>query len=121
QAEFLSGLLETRPDVVVFDVRPEALINRLQARRYCPVCGRIYNLVSAPPADPDHCDDDGMFLVCRVDDQADVIRERFRAYDQSTAPLLKHYGPTRIVRVDASRDCDGVAAQIEAALSAAEL
>ena len=125
QAEFLAEVLTARgyssPEVIVFDVHPDALVSRLEARRYCPVCARIYNLVSAPPAEAEFCDDDGMFLVRRPDDYADVIHERFRSYEHSTAPLLRHYGLNRILRIDAGQECEAVSYQIESALSRSEL
>src|SRR4030095_14413129 len=73
QAEYLSELLASRglddPSVIHLDVPGEALVGRLTARRQCPACKRIFNLVSQPPRKPDTCDDDGATLVCREDDQ----------------------------------------------------
>src|SRR5262249_37005787 len=78
QADFLASLLKNRglpnPTVISMDVPGEALIERLTARRQCPQCKRIYNLLSQPPRSEDVCDDDGAVLFCREDDREEVIR-----------------------------------------------
>jgi adenylate kinase len=104
--------------IVIFDVQPDLLVRRLAARRYCPFCGRVYNLVSAPPAEEEFCDDDGMFLVKRTDDDENVIRERLVAYERATAPLIRHYAGSVCHRIDAAGEIEAVASQIQAALSA---
>ncbi len=120
QAEYFGRMLRQRglpePEAVVLGVDSDLLVKRLTTRRLCPLCGRIYNLVSAPPSEDEYCDDDGMFLVKRADDEERVIRERFRAYERITAPLLRYYGHGRTHRIDASAEVDGVARRIEAAL-----
>lgn len=122
QARHLEQMLRDRrlpaAQVVIFDVQPDLLVRRLTARRYCPLCGRVYNLISAPPADEEFCDDDGMFLVKRADDEEDVIRERLLAYEGATAPLIRYYAGGPCHRIDAGADIETVAHQIQAALSA---
>ena len=117
QAEYLDRLLRKmkRPPAAVlnFEIDPAAVFARLTARRGCPVCGRVYNLVTQPPAEDGFCDDDGMSLVARTDDDANVIRERMRAFDRQTAPVLNHYRG-RLHRIDATRgDPQSVLAEIE--------
>jgi adenylate kinase len=105
-------------EAIVFEVHPDLLVDRLAARRYCPLCGRVYNLISAPPAEDDYCDDDSMFLMKRADDEEQVIRERFLAYERATAPLIRYYNGTVRHRVDAAGEIDHVAHDLQAALSA---
>jgi adenylate kinase len=104
QACFLDGLLEkrglARPAVIHLDVPAEALVSRLSARRQCPACSRIYNLLSQPPCQVDVCDTDGAALIRRDDDREEVIRQRLKAYDELTGPVLKHYAGSRCHRVD---------------------
>ena len=50
------------------------------ARRQCPACSRIYNLISLPPRTPGVCDCDGATLLIRDDDCEAVIRQRLRTY-----------------------------------------
>jgi adenylate kinase len=106
QAQFLCSAMRKRglPDPVVIhlDVADEVLVPRLAARRQCPTCRRIYNLLSQPPRVPDRCDDDGATLNLRDDDRESVIRQRLRAYEEQTAPVLAWYGAAAISKVDGS-------------------
>src|SRR5215471_11469734 len=60
QAIFFTGLLRERrlPEAAVIhlDVPDEVLVARLTARRQCPKCLRIYNVISQPPRVPERCD-----------------------------------------------------------------
>jgi adenylate kinase len=104
QAQFLSDLLASRglptPELVHLDVPAESLVARLTARRQCPVCLHIYNLISQPPRLPGICDADGAALICREDDREEVIRRRLQAYDQLTGPVLEFYSGHSCHRVD---------------------
>jgi adenylate kinase len=104
QARFLRDLLESRgldaPSVIHLDVPAEALVTRLTARRQCPKCLRIFNVVSQPPHEPGICDSDGAGLICRADDKEDVIRQRLQAYEELTGPVLDYYTGDRYYRVD---------------------
>ncbi len=106
QAIWFSNLLRERglpePVVMHLDVADEALVTRLMARRQCPVCKQIYNLISLPPRSPVFCDLDLSPLVTRDDDRDDVIRQRLRAYDELTGPILKWYGPRLVHGIDGS-------------------
>jgi adenylate kinase len=117
QAKFLSDLLENRgleaPSVIHLDVPAEALVARLTARRQCPSCKRIFNLVSQPPQKPGICDADGATLVCREDDQEDVIRQRLQAYDQLTGPVLEFFAGAKCHRIDGTHGPAEVSREIE--------
>ncbi len=106
QAIWFSDLLRQRglPDRVVLhlDVADESLVTRLTARRQCPVCKEIYNLISLPPRVPGFCDHDLSPLITRDDDGEAVIRQRLRAYDEVTGPILKWYGPRLVYKIDGS-------------------
>ena len=92
QAMHFSTLLRSRglpePVVIHLHVNADALVARLTARRQCPECRRIYNLMSQPPRNAGQCDDDGAPLMTRDDDQEAVIRRRLHAYEEMTGPLL---------------------------------
>jgi adenylate kinase len=87
----LAALHAGRPVVLHFDVPTDALIGRMTSRRLCPKCGRTYNLLSARPKTPGKCDDDGEALITRKDDREEIFRERLKAYDELTRPILAHY------------------------------
>jgi len=120
QAAYFSDLLRERdlPEPVVFhiDVPDELLVRRLGARRQCPNCHKIYNLLSQPPAVHGRCDGDGTALITRDDDQECIIRDRLRAYAEQTDPVLGYYGHSNVIRVDGTLPVSDVAAAIDEAL-----
>lgn len=91
QAETLGArLLERGFEQVVVNlaVDYDVILGRISGRRQCPRCGASYNLVSNPPREDSVCDRDQAALVTRPDDEEAVVRQRFEAYEQQTAPLL---------------------------------
>jgi adenylate kinase len=120
QAMYFSSLLEQRglgdPIVIHMAVRDELLVKRLTSRRQCTKCLRIYNLLSQPPKTEDVCDDDGAPLLTREDDREEVIRQRLRAYQELTGPILKFYGPSNVKTVDGSRSLLEVSMAIKQAV-----
>ncbi len=95
QAEGLDSWFGSRGqaiDAVVFLNVPEAEVaRRLGARRTCSGCGRIYNVISAPPGKEGVCDACGKGLVTRDDDKPAVIERRLQVYRDQTEPLLAYY------------------------------
>jgi adenylate kinase len=124
QAEALGKLLREkglpRPVVIHMDVPDDTLVARLTARRQCPKCLRIYNILSQPPKAEGVCDLDGTALLTREDDREEVIRRRLRAYAEQTGPILEWYGPANIRTVDGAASPAEVFRAIEAALREAE-
>jgi adenylate kinase len=123
QAEYLTGLLKElgleAPIVIHLDVPAESLVKRLTARRQCPTCKRIYNMLSQPPKVEGVCDADGAALFTRADDQEATIRERLDAYEKLTGPILNFYGPAKVQTVDGTQPMDAVGkAIVEAVLKA---
>lgn len=69
------------------------VVARMADRRVCPHCHRVYSLSANPPKVQDgsgeaRCVEDGWTLVRRADDRAEVIRERWKAYEEMTSPAL---------------------------------
>jgi len=94
QAKLLAELLVLRPVrtmVVHLVVDYNVIIARISGRRQCPQCGALYGVTSSAPEVPGVCDKDGMKLVVRDDDREEVVRERLRAYEQQTAPVLAFF------------------------------
>lgn len=124
QAKFMDEHLEReqRGELVVINlkVEPDILVERLTARRTCPVCGRTYNLVFAPPRKDSVCDVDGSALSQRGDDNEEAIRHRLAGYERETAPLIEYYrGQSVLHEVDGSRDSETVARELSEFLAAA--
>jgi adenylate kinase len=120
QARVFGALLHRRglpdPIVVHLDVAEDALVARLTARRQCPECRRIYNLLSQPPRVAGQCDDDHAPLLIRDDDCEAVIRRRLAAYQELTGPILQWYGSSVVRTVDGSQSPEKVRQAIEAAV-----
>jgi adenylate kinase len=94
QAKLLAELLVLRPIrtvVIHLVVDYNVIIERISGRRQCPACGSLYGIRSNAPRIPGVCDNDGMKLAVREDDREEVVRERLRAYEQQTAPVLAFF------------------------------
>ena len=119
QARHFSSLLQERglpdPIVIHLDVPDNALIGRLTARRQCPKCLHIYNLQSQPPRVAGICDADGAELLTREDDREEVIRQRLKAYQELTGPVLDWF-QNHVRTVDGSLGAEQVSQAIERAV-----
>ncbi len=95
QAESLDAWFESRGqeiDAVVFlNVSEDVVMKRLGSRRTCAGCGKIYNVISNPPAKEGVCDACGKPLMTREDDKPEVISKRIQVYKDQTEPLLAYY------------------------------
>jgi len=102
QADGLGVLLESLGQkvdhVLLLEVPDSELIRRLTARRSCPECGSIYNLVFNPPQSEGVCDNDGATLIHRSDDTEETVLNRLKVYQNQTKPLVEHYEPMGLVR-----------------------
>jgi adenylate kinase len=120
QATWLDGRLAaaTMPVVAVsIHVDYNQLLRRITGRRICPVCQTIYNVFVNPPKRDELCDVEGAGLVQRADDTEEVFKERMRAYEALTAPVIEHYRSLgRFAEVDGDRPIPEIAASITAAV-----
>jgi len=94
QAQLLAELLVMRPIrtiVVHLVVDYNVIVARMAGRRQCPVCGSVYGINSSAPNTVGVCDKDGAKLAVREDDREEVVRERLRAYEQQTSPVLAFF------------------------------
>jgi adenylate kinase len=117
QAFFLQQLIQERswpaPRVIHLDVPRSVLLARVTARRQCPDCGKIYNLLYSPPAKKDRCDLDGAKLTRRADDEDRVVDDRLRSYEQMAGPLIAHYSTRDYRRLDGNRAPAEISREIE--------
>ncbi|NPB04650.1 MAG: adenylate kinase [Thermotogae bacterium] len=122
QAKALDELLNKQgkplTHVIFVSVPDEEIVRRLTARRVCPKCGAVYNLVYNPPKSDEICDVCGTPLIQRSDDREDVIRNRLRVFKESTAPLVDYYRKRGIYHeVNGVGSVEEVLKRIEEALS----
>ncbi|MDX2150473.1 MAG: nucleoside monophosphate kinase [Bryobacteraceae bacterium] len=120
QAEYLDQLLPERglpePLVLHFDAPDPVLVTRLATRLSCPACGRVYNVKQRAPKRLGYCDQEGVALVSRSDDQYGVVVERLRTYREQTAPLIDFYRGRRLFQVNADRGPDEVLDELKGAV-----
>ena len=123
QAEKLGGLLEGNgsgdPRVIHLLVPDEVIVQRISARRSCPVCGSVYHLEHAPPKLADVCDQCGGALVARADDTEEAVRKRLEAFHRQTMPVVDYYRAKDWLRsVDGLGTVDEVFERISRSLEA---
>ena len=120
QAQWLDARLAAQPEslpvvAVSIQVNYNQLLRRITGRRICPVSQTIYNVYVNPPRREGFCDVDGAALVQRADDTAEVFKERMRAYEALTAPVVDHYRTLgRFAEVDGDRPIAEIASGIVA-------
>jgi adenylate kinase len=127
QAHALERLLETLRQpldaVVQLDVDYRELVRRISGRRTCADCGRVFNLLTCPPAaaHSELCPQTGAphRLTQRPDDNEATVAERLRVYDEQTRPLIDFYRARGLLRViNAEGDVDEVTQRLAQALAA---
>jgi len=95
QANLLEEILKNHQaeinKVIFLNISPEESIRRLTARRICPKCGRNFNLLTVPPKKENLCDDCGVQLVRRDDENETVIKERLKVYQEETTPVIDYF------------------------------
>ena len=117
QAVFLAKFLKEHcfpPPTVIHLATPiSVLVERISARRQCPKCGKIYNLLFQPPKKKGVCDVDGTSLIRRADDTVEIVRERLKSYENLTAPVIAHYAAADYYRMAANRPPSEIFRDIE--------
>jgi adenylate kinase len=120
QAKFLDQVLVRRgyPTPIVFhlDVPADVVVGRITARKQCPVCNRIYNSLYQPPKVAGVCDFDNGILFTRKDDTEETVRERLRAYNALTDPVIGHYKSGNYHKIDGTQAPERVFEEISGIL-----
>ena len=118
QAKFLDRALRQDAIAIHLDVPSSRIVERITARRHCPKCSHIYNLLFQPPKVAGTCDFDGAVLAMREDDREEVLRERLEAYEKMTGPAIAHYAKSYYYKIDGTMAPQKVSAEIERVLEA---
>lgn len=93
--------------VVHLKVDYNVIVDRLAARRLCPICGAVSGVKPGEPGTRTVCSLDGAKLVVRDDDRPDVVRKRLQNYDDQTAPVLAFFEEAGYHRLDVDGDTPG--------------
>ena len=87
--------------VAFLEVPDELLVQRLTSRRICGQCKAVWNVLTMKTAVEGICDKCGGELIQRADDNEESVRNRFKVYHESTAPIADYYeSKGLIVKVD---------------------
>jgi adenylate kinase len=100
-------------NVICLEIPRELVYERLEGRRTCPACGRVYHVKYNPPLVEGLCDDDGEKLEQRADDTEAAINKRLDIYYAETEPVIDYYEQQNLVaNINATLDITEVFAAI---------
>ncbi len=96
--KMLASLHRTVDIVVSLEISFEVQKKRLLGRLVCKDCGDSYNTYSLKPKKEGTCDKCGGELYKRSDDTEETILNRFKQYQESTAPVAKYYKEKGLIK-----------------------
>lgn len=112
QAEAFGAALEAKSrwirQVIYLRTSKEMAIKRIEGRRVCSGCGKIYHTVSLPTRIEGVCDFCKGTVLQRPDDLPETVKHRLEVYDRQTAPLVQYYRSRGVIT---EVDCDRSFAQ----------
>lgn len=121
QAKFLDETLaknsKTIAKVILFDINPDVVVDRVLNREVCKSCGAIFNKKFNPSKLSGECDICGGKLELRVDDNEETIRNRIKIYNDSCTDLLAFY-KNKVIIINATLHEDAIFAQISTIVNA---
>lgn len=113
QAKMLDSFLkDINFKVCFFDASNETVLNRLQYRRNCDKCERIYNIKTNPPKKDGICDNCNTILSQRSDDKKEHIENRLNIFSKAKEELLSYYNKRAII-INANKETDQVLEEIK--------
>ena len=102
QAEELDKILSEKNEkvdlVVNLSTPTEEIIERVMARRECPSCKRVYNMILNKPKNGEICDYCGVELTKRKDDTEEKLQLRLDTFFKETKPVIDFYANRGLVR-----------------------
>ncbi|MCH9753771.1 MAG: adenylate kinase [Alphaproteobacteria bacterium] len=105
--------------VLNFIVEEKTIVNRISGRYFCSQCKATYNKTYKNPSKEGICDECGSDeFQSRADDREDVVRSRFKDYNDKTLPLVKYYEEQyNLHNIDAGGDVKDVSKKIDSLMS----
>ena len=122
QADFVMHYLKSKgillDTAIYLFVSDEEAVKRISGRRICPKCGAVYNIYFNPPQDDMKCDKCGTKLIQRDDDKEEVVKNRFKVYENETAPLISFFEENGLLqKIDAVGSVESIENKIQEALN----
>ena len=84
--------------VINLNTPTEEIIQRVLARRECPNCKRVYNMILSKPKEGELCDDCKIPLTKRKDDTEEKLKLRLDTFFTQTKPVIDFYKEKGIVK-----------------------
>lgn len=112
QAKNLDSVLEKLKQEISFVFRlkvdEDIIIKRILGRINCSKCGMIFNEFFNKPNDKNHkCG--AQYLKKREDDNEEILRKRFKTYNEQTAPILDYYSRQNLfVEIDGTLEIEEI-------------
>ena len=95
QAKELDNILSQKNEnvdlVVNLNTPTEEIVERVMARRECPKCKKVYNMILNKPKKGELCDECGVELTKRVDDTEEKLKIRLNTFFTETKPVIDFY------------------------------
>ena len=102
QAKELDRILEEKSQkvdlVVNLSTPTEEIIERVLARRECPNCKKVYNMILNKPKEGELCDECKVPLITRKDDTREKLQIRLDTFFTETKPVIDFYNAKQIVK-----------------------
>jgi adenylate kinase len=100
--------------IIIFDLDINKLTNRLINRRACGHCNFIFNLLDTNTKATECPNCKSSDVIVRKDDNEDVIKKRFKLYEESIDKMIEFYSRegSNISRIDANQSQDQIYNQI---------
>ena len=102
QAQELDSILKDKNEnvdlVINLNTPTDEIIERVMARRECPKCKKVYNMILNKPKVGELCDDCKVPLIKRVDDTEEKLQLRLNTFFKETKPVIDYYQQKGIVK-----------------------
>lgn len=99
--------------VILFEISEDVVVDRISGRLTCSQCGALYHIKYNPPKEDLICDLCGGKLIQREDDKEEVIRRRFKVYQEQTQPLIAFYRErNKLFSLDATQSVEEISKKI---------
>ena len=106
--------------VITIKVENKDLIKRICGRMMCKKCGASFHKEFRLPVRENICDNCGIELYQRADDNEATVGQRLAVYESKTKPLIDYYKESgSYCEIDGNQSMEDVYKQIQAALEKA--